>query len=626
MTRTADELIGEASRAHYAGRLDDAIAHGRAALKLRPNDQQAMLIIGMAAAQKNEPAVAVPMLERILQIDPKSFDAPFWLSLVLRRQGQVPRALEMAKRAASLQPSNEHALNQVGLCHLDLHQGNDAVASFEKACALAPNFGPVFENLAKALRAMGRNKEAIVALRHALEIGPVRPQLLFQLGDAYMSEPLPEEAEKCARRILQIDPNSIPGNLLLARALIGEGRVAEGADYALRTMHLAPKNAVPVAYYGRALQSLGKIQEADEQFRRSIELEPHQGFAYHALVHNHRVTPDERPLVETMKELSGDPTLPPRELIQIEYGLGKALEDLGEFEAAMHHFDEANRIDHTLKVGVAPFDPDQLRATGSFLIQTFVPSFFERHRSAVSESDLPIFVVGMMRSGTTLAEQIISSHADVGGAGEQTFWPDHAGMGERLFDLSGGPSEAVLLEDRLRSLAADYVRLLQRIAPGKPRVVDKMNTNYLLLGLLHTAFPNARIVHMRRHPVDTCLSIWATPVANQVDLCGKKENVVIAYEQYLRIMAHWREVLPENRFLDVQYEELCSDREPVTRRILEFLGLPWDDACMAPEKNDRSVKTPSVWQVRQPVYKTSMERWRRYEPWLGEFAKLFAYS
>ena len=144
-----------------------------------------------------------------------------------------------------------------------------------------------------------------------------------------------------------------------------------------------------------------------------------------------------------------------------------------------------------------------------------------------------------------------------------------------------------------------------------------------MLGLLHIAFPNARIIHMRRHPVDTCLSIWATPVANGIDLCASKDNVVFAYKAYLRIMEHYRQVLPSDRLMEVQYETLVSDRERITREMIEFCGLPWDEACMKPEENTRSVKTPSVWQVRQPVYKTSMERWRKYEPWLGAFAELF---
>ena len=490
---------------------------------------------------------------------------------------------------------------------------------FGRACAIAPNIAPFFDNLGRALQALGRNHEAIPAFHRVLEIGPVRPGALYRLGEAYMTVDRPVPAAQCARTMLQMDPRSVQGNLLLARALIGDGKVAEGAEFARRAMDLAPESAVPVAYYGWSLQSLGQIEEADVQFRRSIELGPWQGFAYHSLVHNRRVTGEDRPIVDKMSELAQDAGLPPKERIQLEYGLGKALEDLGEYEAAMLHYDAANRIDHAQKIGVAPFVPEELEATADFLIDTFDLAFLDRHSFQDSTTELPIFVVGMMRSGTTLAEQILSSHPEIGGAGEQLFWPDQAGSGERLFN----ETRTTLDVDRLRLLADAYTNLLRELAPDKPRVVDKMNTNYLLLGLLHIAYPKARIIHMRRHPVDTCLSIWATPVANGIDLCARKENVVCAYQQYLRVMAHWRRVLPADRFLDVQYEELVADRDRVTRQMIDFCGLPWDEACMRPEENTRSVMTPSVWQVRQPVYKTSVARWKKCEPWLGSFAKLF---
>lgn len=618
-------LIKAAAQAHATGRLDEAENIAQGLLETQSTDLEALLILGIVQAKRDDFAQAAITLRRVLDLEPASFDAAFWLSIVMRRQGRFSEAFAMARLAVDRDGKSEHALNQLGMCSLDIGEGEAAVACFRRAIDLAPRLAPLFDNLGRALQAVGRNREAIVAYRQVLAIGPIRPGGLLRLGDACMMEPEPAEAAKCATAVLRMDPNSAPANLLLARALIADGQVAEGAKFALKAMELAPGNAVPAAYYGRALQSLGQIAEADDQFKRSIELEPRQGFAYHALVHNHKVTEAERPMVEKMAELVQDTRLPRREIIQLEYGLGKAFEDLGEFGIAMSHFDEANRIDHELKVGVAPFEKEQLAGTAAFLIDAFDAGFIARNQIGGSESEAPIFVVGMMRSGTTLAEQILSSHPDIGGAGELLFWPEHAGYSEKL--VAHGRSDDPALDfPRLKRLASDYLELLALTAPGKLRVVDKMNTNYLLLGLLQIAFPNARIVHMQRHPVDTCISIWATPVAKDVDLCGDKENVVFAYRQYLRIMEHWRSVLPANRFLDVQYEELVADQERVTRAMIEFCGMPWDDACLKPQDNIRSVKTPSVWQVRQPVYKTSTQRWRKYDSCLGAFAGLLEHS
>ncbi len=621
-TDRADQ-INRASQARATGRLGEAEHIARGILDSNPKDAEALLILGMVQAQRNDFNLAAGTFKRVIALEPASFEAAFWLSIVLRRQGRAPEALAMARLAVNQNGMHEQALSQLGMCHMDLGQGEAAISCFQRAIEIAPGVAPLFDNLARALQSVGRNREAIAAYRRVLEIGPARPGPLLRLGDAYMMEPEPAEAANCARTVLRLDPNSAAGHLLLARSLIADGQVAEGATYARKAIALAPGNAVPVAYFGRALQSLGQISEADEQFKRSIELEPSQGFAYHALVHNHKVTEAERPLVDKMAALVQDKRLPRREIIQLEYGLGKALEDLGDYAAAMSHFDVANRIDHELKVGVAPFKREQLANTAAFLIDTFDSEFIERHKPSGSDSQVPVFVVGMMRSGTTLAEQILSSHPDVGGAGELLFWPENAGSSERVFAQTSADGPALDLA-RLSRLTSDYLQLLARLAPGALRVVDKMNTNYLLLGLLHMAFPYARIVHMRRHPVDTCISIWATPVAKDVDLCGEKENLVFAYCEYLRIMEHWRSVLPADRFLDVQYEDLVADQERVTRTMIEFCGMPWDDACLKPQDNIRTVKTPSVWQVRQPVYTTSTQRWRKYESCLGAFAELFA--
>jgi tetratricopeptide (TPR) repeat protein len=622
MSAKFKEIVGAADQAHQSGRLDEADRLLRLALDIEPNDLTVLLNLGIVSFKKVDLESAVVALQKALNIEPSSFESSFWMSMALRRQRRLPEALECARRASEQRPDDVDAQNQLGMCAMDLGRFEEAEPAFRKACEHGPAIGPLFDNLGRSLQGLGRIDDAIAAFRRSIDLGSTGTGALFRLGDAYMQSPNPEAAAECARAILKMNPNSVPGNLLLARALIGSGRVEEGAQYALRAKQLAPANAVPTAYYGRALQSLGKMVEADEQFIRSIDIEPKQGFAYYSLVHNHKVKESDRPLVEKMSELVQDGELPLRETLQLEYGLGKAFEDLGDYRKAMSHLDAANILDTRLKVGVSPFDKKDLENTANFLIQTYTPNLIGRLAHLGSRTDFPIFVVGMMRSGTTLAEQILSCHPTVGGAGEQRFWPDQVGSSDKLFkfDSTGLSFD----ESRLKSLSSAYLELLEGLYPDKRHVVDKMNTNYLLLGLLHIAFPNARIVHMQRHPVDTCLSIWATPVANGINLCASKENVVFAYEQYLRVMDHWKSTLPSDRLLTVHYEELVSDQERKTREMVEFCGLHWSEACLRPDKNQRAVMTPSVWQVRQPIYKTSMQRWRKYQPFLGPFASLLS--
>jgi hypothetical protein len=205
-------------------------------------------------------------------------------------------------------------------------------------------------------------------------------------------------------------------------------------------------------------------------------------------------------------------------------------------------------------------------------------------------------------------EQIVSSHPSVAAGGELTFWSDQRAM--------------AVATDAVSRLGADYLALLRRIGPNAGRVTDKNPFNFLHLGAIGRALPGARFIHVRRDPIDTCLSIYFTRFATSQPFAYDRSDLVFYYRQYERLIAHWRALLPGERLLEIDYESLIADRESLTRRMIAFCGLPWDDACLAPESNRRLVRTASVWQARQPVYRTSVERWRRYEPWLGELRQL----
>jgi hypothetical protein len=212
-------------------------------------------------------------------------------------------------------------------------------------------------------------------------------------------------------------------------------------------------------------------------------------------------------------------------------------------------------------------------------------------------------------------EQILSSHPAVGAGGELRFWSER---GQNAVDALNGTLDGHALE----RLARDYGELLRALAPDAVRVTDKMPSNFMLLGLIRLALPGARIIHCKRHPVDTCLSIYVTPYERSPDFAHNLETIVTYYREYERLMAHWWRVLSADRFLEVSYEDLVTNRERVTRDIIAFCGLDWNEACLRPEENARTVATPSLWQARQPVYRSSVARWRRYEPWLGPFRRL----
>ncbi len=615
MSGTIDALIASASKAHTQGNLEEAAKFAKAALDIDPLDARALLLRGVVAAKSGGLDDALEFLEKAAARDPRSFFARFWMATALRFSGQSADAILWGRKALECNGPRPMALNLIGLCCLDLQDFEQAVQAFEAAALGLPNLAEIQFGLGKALLGLARFDEAIKAFLKADKLEPNSILTITELCQASHLVIDSEGAAKWARKLVELQPDSPSSHLALATALIESSRPEEAESHVLRALELNPTDWNGVAALGGVLRSLGRIDEAKEHFKRSIELEPHQGFAYLSLAESQRAKESDRPFVNKMIELAADNALETRHVSQLEYAIGKSLEDLGEYEDAMKHYDEANRIAYKIKFGDRPFDREKKEQHERFITESFTNAFFNRYKDAAIESDLPIFVVGMMRSGTTLTEQILSSHPQVGAGGEQRFWSYNT---LSMFDSRG----TTFYTDQAKSLAEKYCALLHSISPNTPHVVDKMPTNYELIGLIQTILPNAPIIHVKRNAADTCMSIYATANRSPIDWLHKKANIVFAYQSYLRIMDHWRSVLPPGRIMEVHYEDLVSDRERVTREMIRYCGLEWSDACLSPEQNVRAVVTPSVWQVRQPVYKSSMKRADRFGPWLGEFSKM----
>jgi hypothetical protein len=324
---------------------------------------------------------------------------------------------------------------------------------------------------------------------------------------------------------------------------------------------------------------------------------------------------DGNPWSKKVEELLAQPHLGKATRMYLRYALARANEQEGNCKVAMEALDMANEIAYAMYNEGRPFDFEIGERITDRTIGLYQPQIFGKASAYGSQSSQPIFIVGMIRSGTTLLDQILSSHSMVGAAGETTFWMEES---DRLFNRW---RDGVLGED-LINLAQSYLHLLQSEAGDFPRITDKMPLNYQNIGHIHATFPKAKILHIRRNPIDTCLSIYATHFGSGPHFAYKKENIAFYYRQYLRLMDHWRAVLPKGTLFELDYEELVADRETVLREILAFCDLPWEPECLQHERNSSSITTPSRWQARQPIYKTSVDRWRRYEPWLGEFARL----
>ena len=387
-----------------------------------------------------------------------------------------------------------------------------------------------------------------------------------------------------------------------------------------------PSNAMAYDLLGNLLSELGRFDEARACFERAIGITPMLAGSYYELVRCRPVTSDDGGLLQRMQAALSTPGLEPWQRLRVHLAIGKAAEDLGDYALAMQHFDAADAV----RRSSLRFDSTAFSIEIDRMIARCTPEWIARTAELGSSDRTPVLILGMPRSGTTLVEQIVSMHPEVGGGGELHFW-NQRGPGWHRSDVPGTamPGTRQRSFPRIRQLSeflakatTDYLGLLRSIAPKAARVTDKMPFNFLWAGLIHVAFPRALIIHCRRAAVDTAVSIHQTHFHPSLAFPTGGDELVAYFREYQRLVDHWRKVLPADRFLEVDYEDLTRAPEPVIRRIIAACGLSWDDACLSPESNPRAVNTPSKWQARQPIYRTSVARWRRYEPWLGPLRAL----
>jgi tetratricopeptide (TPR) repeat protein len=548
----------------------------------------------IAAAPKAEPAAS--RLQRIRS---------------LRDAGRFVEATRLASEYAGQNPRDAEAQATLGMVHMYAGRAAEAAQSLLKAVRLAPNVAQHHHDLGWAFETLGRDSDAAAAFQRAVALNPRHAEALERLGIQLLDHGKREEAIDCFRRVARLEPDTVLGRLSGVKVLLEEGKRDNAVALLQDTLRRFPANAETKRFLAALLREEGRFEEAIPLLEAATDGSPLEAAtAYFDLAMSKRITEDDRPALEQMQALLDYRPLSDIGRQRVHFALGKACDDLGDYAAAMRHFDAGNRLAGRGR----PFDRAHFGASVHRLIASATAEFFQEHRGLGSPSKLPVLILGMPRSGTTLVEQIVSSHPEVGAGDELQFW-------NRAAEEFGHLEESSR-KDYFNRVASQYEAVLRGIGPTASRVTEKMPGNYLWIGLFHLAFPNGRIIHCRRHPIDTCLSNYFTNFASPMPFTYDKEHLAFYYKCYRRLMEHWRAVLPPGTMLDVDYEELVGDREPITRRMIDFLGLEWSDACLRPEDNRRVVRTASMWQARQPVYRSSTERWRRYEPWLGPLADL----
>lgn len=555
----------------------------------------------LSLQQQGRLADAERLYRIILQSDPDHLRALFNLGLVLVRRGAFDDAIGLFGRALRHRPDFAEAHNAAGIALRMSNRYQEALAHYAQALAAKPDYAEAEYNLGATLQALGRCAEAVAHYQRALAIRPGYAAAENNFGAALRALHRYEEALAHYRNALALAPGSAEAHNNIGAVLQLLARHDEALGHFERAVALLP--GLAEAHHGRGtvLRTLGRLAGSREALERAVALAPRRAEFYRSLAEARRFTADD-PHRAPIEALARDmAALSEEAQTHLHFALAKLYDDLGEHERGFAHLVAGN----ALKRRQIAYDEAAALAQLDRIGALFSAEVMGERAGLGDPSAVPVFILGMPRSGTTLVEQMLASHPQVHGAGELG---DFAAVVAALDGPAGVPADIGGAE--LRRIGAEYLARIAALAPTARRITDKMPANFRFAGLIHLALPNARIVHLRRDPVDTCLSCFSILFGGDQPFTYDLAELGRYYRAYAALMAHWRRVLPPGIMLEVRYEELVADFEPQARRILAHCGLAWDDSCRDFYKTERPVYTASAIQVRQPLYQTSVGRRR----------------
>ena len=558
---------------------------------------------------------------------------------------------DAAARPDAARQAEQHF--QAGVAAAGRGAGDEAVASFQQAVALQPQLAAAQANLGMLLVTMRRHAEAEPALRAAAALLPRDAALRNALGVAQEALLRYADAEQTYRQTLELQPGLAEAHANLGNCLRRLGRLFEAEAHLVRATELKPEFAVAHFNLGVLLQDRGEPERAIAEYRQALAYRPDyiealnnlgsslrlQGFVDEARATFERILALRPTQIEAHCNLAqyktyqaGDPhiehllsqqhrlpALPAEGQVRYWFTVGKMLEDVGRHDDSFAAYAAGNRAKHAM----TPWDEGAHLALQRRIVASFTRERLARAPAVAPEAGpTPIFVLGMPRSGTSLLEQVLATLPHVHGAGEITWLAETL---QEASEASGDPdfrfpeTLAGYPDAELQRIGRRYVERLRELAPNATHVVDKLPDNFMHIGLIHLMLPGARIVHSMRDPMDSCFSCFSRLfTGNNLGYTYSLGAVARYWVSYHEIMQHWHAALPPGRVLDVAYETMVSDFENQARRLVDYLGLPWDERCLGFHDNRRIVRTASVAQVRKPIYRTSVARWKHYEKHLGE--------
>jgi tetratricopeptide (TPR) repeat protein len=488
---------------------------------------------------------------------------------------------------------------------------SEAIAIYQNLLKRDPRHPDALNNLGTALFKTGFYAEAEEHFREATRLHPDFAGAHSNLGEVLRTHGQFLEAETWLRRAIKLNPKHVEARNNLGLTLVSLSRLHDAANQFRKTLKIARLNAGALFGMGHVAAIEGRFDEAKAMFNRALEANPQMASAWAGMATLRRMTPSDAAWLERAQQIVAS-GISPFEEADLRFAIGKYYDDVGDFTQAFQSYKRANELQ---KTAAADYQPHARTEFVNDLMRVYTRESMSNVALA-SDSMTPIFVVGMPRSGTSLVEQIIASHPAAKGAGELGFWS------RALHEYKAAVRQGLLDQSTRKKLADAYLLALQARCGDSLRIVDKTPLNSDNLGIIHSVFPNARIIYMQRDPIDTCLSCYFQKFSAEMDFAMDLTDLAHFYGEHQRLMAHWRAVLPPGTILDVPYAELVARQELWTRRILEYLGLGWNEQCLDFHETSRLVATASFWQVRQPIFENSVARWRNYEKFIAPLLPL----
>lgn len=591
------------------------------ASELDQADSEALMMLGVIEADKGTFDAADTYLQQALELDPEYADVYYYRAIIRQSRGQIEQALFEVKKALQLDADFVDARNLLAKLQAAVKTAGSAVNSS------VPHSDPPLSAESQQLMASANGllqqnqlAEAITCFETLSKQNPQHSVIWFMLGRAYMQSGNFSEAVRCCNETVRIAPALPEPFTVLALALMSLGRAEEASAAADKALQLQPDNINVVAMAANIAKHMNDPEKAYKLLSPLLEKGVKQvnvALAFSMISKDLNKQQQAITMMEDILATDSKLSVPARS--NLHFNLGGLYDDIVQYDSAFEHYRQGNAL--------KPQHFDVLRFQQ--LIDRYITTFSSEAMAGLPRSSLrskrPVFIIGMVRSGTSLLEHILSSHPAVYGAGELG---DIYQFSKQLPQITGGTNDypeciSVISQSDLDLLAQSFLDHLTQLSPDAEKVIDKLPGNFIHLGLIELLFPDALIIHCKRDPLDTCLSTYFQDFSTVHPYAYDLENLAAYYQGYLKLMSHWRRVI-KLPMLEVSYEDLIARQEEVSRSLVEFCGLPWDDSCLQFYKNGRHVRTASYDQVNRPLYAKSVARWKNYEKHLGSLIRAFA--